>query len=158
MRLVAAVVLLALASCSAPSYSLRLSSADTLIASNDIAAGVAPPSLADRAAPRRSQAPSSHAPSAATAWSEERQIALVPSVRRGRSTMWKTGAIITVASLGVSLAGAAMTIAGLGDLEHDTGGNTGLFITGFVISVFGDAGMAIAGPAIWSAGIGRSPE
>ena len=89
----------------------------------------------------------------------ERTILLVPSVRRGHSTMWKTGAIITFCSLGVTLAGAWMTISGLGNpFENSQGGNGGLFIAGLVTSALGDAGTFVAGPITWIAGIGRQPE
>jgi hypothetical protein len=121
MRLVAALLLVSVAACSAPSYSVRSSS----------------PMLAS---------------------AEPRSIVLVPSVRHGHSTMWKTGAIITFASMGVTLLGAVMTIYGLGNLDNDTGGNMALFTVGIITSAAGDAGMLIGGPATWLAGIGRDPE
>ena len=81
-------------------------------------------------------------------------VELVPAVRRGHSTMWKTGAIITVTSIGVSLVGAALTIQGLGNnpFEHASDFNGGLFWGGIAMSIVGDAGLVIAGPALWIAG------
>ena len=127
MRILAAFLLISVAGCSVPSYSLRSSSSTpaTLLASSD-----------------------------------ERSIALVPSVRRGHSAMWKTGAIITFASLGVSLMCAALTIGGLDGANFDTGrgGDTSMMISGIVISALGDGGMFLGGPAIWIAGISRQPD
>ena len=68
------------------------------------------------------------------------------------------GAIITFASLGVTLAGAWMTIAGLGNLDNDTGGSFPLSLAGMVVSAIGDGGVFIGGPITWMAGIGRASE
>jgi hypothetical protein len=121
----AALLLISVAGCSVPSYSLRSSSTTPLVASG-----------------------------------EPRTIVLVPSVRRGHSVTWKTGAIITFCSMGVTLAGAWMTIASLGN-KFDTGqgvDNNGLFLAGVISSALGDGGMLIGGPVTWIAGIGRPPD
>ena len=119
----AALLLISVAGCSVPSYSLRSSSTTPLVAAN-----------------------------------EPQTIVLVPPVRRGHSAMWKTGAIITFCSMGVTLAGAGFVIAGLGNLDNGTGGDFPLALTGFVMSAIGDGGVFIAGPITWMAGIGRAPE
>jgi hypothetical protein len=84
-----------------------------------------------------------------------RPLELVPSVRRGHSAAWQTGAIITFTSIGVSLFGAALTVGGLQGANFETGrgGNAGLFIAGITISAIGDAGMFIGGPITWMSGI-----
>jgi hypothetical protein len=126
MRTIAALLLISVAGCSVPSYSLRSSSTTPLVASG-----------------------------------EPRPIVLVPSVRRGHSTMWKTGAIITFCSMGVTLAGAWMTIASLGnkfDTSQSGFDNAGLFLAGVISSAIGDGGMLIGGPITWISGIGRAPE
>lgn len=94
-------------------------------------------------------------PPAAAEESPTRQtLVLVPSVRHGHSTMWKTGAIITITSVGVSLLGAALTVAGLGpNPDSGYGGNGAMFIAGLVISAIGDGGAFVAGPITWVAGI-----
>lgn len=85
---------------------------------------------------------------------------LLPSVRRGHSTMWKTGAIITFTSFGATLMGAALTIGGLQGVNINSGGggNWVMFWSGIAVSILGDGGAFIAGPVTWMAGIGRAPE
>lgn len=127
MRTLAVLLLISVAGCSVPSYSLRSSSST---------------------------------PTPLLASSDERPIALVPSVRRGHSMTWKTGAIITFSSIGVSLMGAALTLGGLNGANFDTGrgGDTSMMISGIVISALGDGGMFLGGPITWIAGIDRHPE
>ncbi len=140
MRTLAAVLLVSLAGCSVPSYSLRASSTTPLYAANDLAPspGVVSLSPADVAA---------------------RPIVLVPPVGRGHSAMWKTGAIITLTSIGVSLVGAALTVEGMGNpFEYDSGGNGAMFVAGLVMSAIGDGGVFVAGPITWMAGMRRDPE
>ena len=82
---------------------------------------------------------------------------LVPSVRHGHSVTWKTGAIITFASLGVTLAGVAFTIGGLQGVNFEnggSGGSPGMFWTGIAMSIAGDGGAFIGGPITWMFGIG----
>jgi hypothetical protein len=85
-------------------------------------------------------------------------LVLVPSVQRGHSTMWKTGAIITVTSVGVSLLGAALTVHGLGDPDYGGGGNGAEFWAGIAMSIAGDGGLVLGGPLTWIAGIDRDPD
>ena len=81
-------------------------------------------------------------------------IELVPAVRRGHSMTWTTGASITFTRIGVSLAGAALVIAGLGpNPDSGYGGNGDMFIAGLVISAVGDGGVFIGGPITWMCGI-----
>jgi hypothetical protein len=87
-----------------------------------------------------------------------RPLELVPSVRRGHSPAWTTGAIITFTSIGVSLMGAALTIYGIGNPDSGYGYMSNVFITGLVISATGDAGMLLAGPITWMAGMQRGPH
>ena len=124
MRTAAVLLLISVAGCSVPSYSLRSSSSTPLLASNE---GPTPS-----------------------------RIVLVPAVRRGHSLTWTTGAIITFASLGVSLAGAGLTIGGLNAAHFETGvgGDSSMMITGIVMSAIGDGGVFIGGPITWMAGIG----
>ena len=82
---------------------------------------------------------------------------LVPSVHHGHSVTWKTGAIITFASLGVTLAGMALVIGGAqgAGLDNGTSGSSpGMFWAGIAMSVVGDGGAFIGGPITWMAGIG----
>jgi len=91
-------------------------------------------------------------------------------VHRGHSVMWKTGAAITAASVGLTLIGALLTIAGLdhGGLgtcditegEQCPADKTGaaLMTAGMFISVLGDGGLFIGGPATWIAGARRPRE
>ncbi len=85
-------------------------------------------------------------------------IVLVPAVRHGHSAMWKTGAIITVTSVGVSLLGAALTIEGIDSRWENGQGASPMFWTGIAMSIVGDGGLVIGGPITWMAGIGRDPE
>lgn len=85
-------------------------------------------------------------------------IVLVPAVRHGHSTTWKTGAIITVTSIGVSLLGAALTIEGIDNRWENGQGGSPMFWTGIAMSIVGDGGLVIGGPITWMAGIGRDPE
>jgi hypothetical protein len=124
MRALVAILLITVAGCSVPSYSLRSSSSTPLVAAND------------------------------TTGRQPLIIVLAPSPRRGHSDTWKSGAIITFASIGVTLAGAALTVAGLGpNPDSGYGGNGDMFIAGLVVSALGDAGAFIAGPITWMAGI-----
>ena len=99
-----------------------------------------------------------HIPPAAAEESPTRQVVLVPSVRHGHSTMWKTGAIITCTSVGVALAGAALAISGLDNRWENGMGGSPMFWTGIAMSIAGDGGLLIGGPATWIAGIHRDPE
>jgi hypothetical protein len=96
-----------------------------------------------------------------------RPIPLVPAVHRGHSVMWTTGAAITFASVGVTLLGALLTVAGVGkgglgtcDITEgatcpsDPTGSA-LMAAGMFISVVGDGGLFIGGPATWIAGARR---
>jgi hypothetical protein len=89
-----------------------------------------------------------------------RTIVLVPAVRHGHSIMWKTGAIITVASVGVSLLGAALVVSSMhGDITEGSGRiDQGPWIAGLVLSVVGDGGVFIGGPVTWMSGIGGDPS
>jgi hypothetical protein len=83
-----------------------------------------------------------------------RPLELVPSVRRGHSITWKTGAIITATSVGVSLIGAALTIMGVDSRWENGQGGSPMFWTGIAMSIAGDGGLVIGGPITWLAGIG----
>jgi hypothetical protein len=86
------------------------------------------------------------------------RVELVPSVRHGHSVTWKTGAAITIGSLGVAfLGGALVATAGVSGLEH-AGGNEAMMWSGIAICVSGGAGIFIAGPAVWLSGIGGAPD
>jgi hypothetical protein len=96
-----------------------------------------------------------------------RPIPLVPSVHRGHSVMWKTGAAITVASAGLTLLGALLTVTGLdhgglGTCDITEGAQcpadptgSALMTAGMLISIVGDGGLLIGGPATWIAGARR---
>jgi hypothetical protein len=134
MRTLAAILLISVAGCSAESYSLRAPSSTALVAVNDS------PSVGESSTGPR------------------RVIYVLGPEKRGHSAAWKTGAIITFTSIGVSLMGAALTVGGLGNPDSGYGSDAGLFISGLVISAVGDAGTFIAGPITWMAGIGRQPD
>ncbi len=98
-------------------------------------------------------------PAAAEESPLKQTIVLVPAVQHGHSAMWKTGAILTITSIGVSLLGAALTVEGMGNpFEYGPSGNAGMFISGLVMSAIGDGGLFIAGPIVWSLGTRRDPE
>ena len=82
------------------------------------------------------------------------RLELVPSVRHGHSITWKTGAIITATSVGVSLVGAALTIMGIDNRWENGQGGSPMFWTGIAMSVAGDGGLVLGGPITWMAGIG----
>ena len=136
MRTAVSVLLISVAGCSVPSYSLR-SSSSQLLASND----VPPPGMVEVPASEVAQRP----------------IVLVPPVRRGHSMTWKAGAAVTFISLAVSALGAGLTLGGLQGINIDGGeshNNGGMFLAGIVISAIGDGGAFIGGPITWMAGIG----
>jgi hypothetical protein len=97
-------------------------------------------------------------PAAAEESPTPRTIVLVPSVRHGHSTMWKTGAIITCTSVGVALAGAALAISGLDNRWENGMGGSPMFWTGIAMSIAGDGGLLIGGPATWIAGTHHDAE
>jgi len=132
MRSLVAILLISVAGCSVPSYALRASSSTPLYAVND-----SPPAAGELSSARPT-------------------IVLIPAVQRGHSAMWKSGAIVTFTSIGVTLAGAALTVAGLGpNPDSGYGGNDAMFWTGIAMSIVGDGGAFIAGPITWMAGIAR---
>src|SRR5690348_15021279 len=141
MRTAAVLLLVSVAGCSVPSYSLRASSTTPLLASNDVPAPsgmvVVPPSEV-----------------------AQRPIVLVPPVRHGHSVTWKTGAAITACSLAVTAIGMGLTFAGLPNAGFDNGPahDDGLFVAGIVISAIGDGGLFIGGPITWMAGIGGARD
>ena len=137
MRTAAVLLLISVAGCSVPSYSLR-SSSSSLYASNDVAR---PPDMVEVPASEVARRP----------------IVLVPAVRRGHSATWKAGAAVTVASLAVSLLGCGLTLGGLQGINIDGGqsqNNSAMFLAGIVISAIGDGGLFLGGPITWMAGIG----
>ena len=137
---VVAALLVSVAGCSVPSYSLRSSSSSPLLASNDVSA---PPSGVI-------ELPASEG--------RPRTIVLVPPVRRGHSIMWKSGAAITFISLAVSALGAGLAVGGIQGINIDGGqshNNGSMFLAGIVISAIGDGGLFIGGPATWIAGANR---
>jgi hypothetical protein len=143
MRTAAVLLLISVAGCSVPSYSLRSSSSTPLLASNDVAASPPPPP------PGMVEVPASEV--------ARRPIVLVPAVRSGHSATWKAGAAVTVVSLAVSLAGVGLTLGGLQGINIDGGqshNNGGMFLAGIVISAIGDGGLFLGGPITWMAGIG----
>ena len=137
MRTAAVLLLVSVAGCSVPSYSLRSSSSTPLLASNDVV--VAPPGMVD-----------------VVELSGRRTIVLVPPVRRGHSVTWKTGAAITVCSFAVTLAGLGLTLGGLQGVSLDgpSHNNEGMFVAGLVVSAIGDGGLFIGGPVTWMVGMG----
>lgn len=136
MRSLVAILLISVAGCSVPSYSLRSSSSSPLYAVND-----SPPPAGELSSARPT-------------------LVLVPAVKRGHSPMWKTGAIITITSIGVSLLGAALVVTSMhGDLTEGSGHvDAAPWVTGLVLSAVGDGGAFIGGPITWMAGIGRAAE